>query len=419
MPLDDKTADQIIKVILEELKDMQGSLRAEMETKLSELTGFHDQIVEQSKSIEALEELLTSRTAGIEVPKAKDIIKSIYPEIQRDLWERLLTDTPQELAGPPGARGDKGDPGEVGPSGDPGPTGPSGPPGVPGKDGAPGCTGPEGPRGEKGLPGAPGSEGEPGKPGPQGPQGDPGKEGPQGPQGDPGPQGPQGLPGDPGKKGDKGDPGPKGDRGEKGADAAVLMSDARAVRKGERVERRTVVSHDWGIYFATRAAEGTPDEDPGAYQLLLAAPYVRAATEEDHSAIVLEIAQHDGTQVITVPLPHARGLYESGKGYEEGAIVVDRSRTWIAVRGTTEPPGKSDHWSLLVDPQRGSRGTAGEKGADGRAGKDGIDGKNGAPGRDGTGIKDIFTDKEHIVFELTDGTMRHIKIAAVTPEEGE
>lgn len=43
-----------------------------------------------------------------------------------------------------------------------------------------------------------------------------------------------------------------------------------------------------------------------------------------------------------------RGVHEQGERYAEGSLTTRDGSLWLAVRTTTERPGRSDHWRLVV-----------------------------------------------------------------------
>lgn len=192
--------------------------------------------------------------------------------------------------------------------GEPGEPGAPGRDGIDGKDGSPGepgPVGPAGPQGEKGIDGAPGRDGVDGKDGAPGPEGPPGPAGPAGERGEKGMDGRDGRDGMPGPAGKDGDPGADGRDGfslddfhvELGADGRTL---SLKFARGELMIERSV----------------------------------------------------------RIPAMLYRGVWREGP-YEPGDVATWSGSAWHCNEATTDKPGTSGAWRLMV--------------------KSGRDGKDGAP----------------------------------------
>ena len=49
------------------------------------------------------------------------------------------------------------------------------------------------------------------------------------------------------------------------------------------------------------------------------------------------------------PSPHYEGVFQDGKSYARGSLTTKSGGLWLAtVEGTTEVPGRSDEWKLVV-----------------------------------------------------------------------
>ena len=48
------------------------------------------------------------------------------------------------------------------------------------------------------------------------------------------------------------------------------------------------------------------------------------------------------------PSPHYAGTYEQEKAYNCGALVTRSGGLWLALQDTTQMPGRSDKWKLIV-----------------------------------------------------------------------
>jgi hypothetical protein len=64
------------------------------------------------------------------------------------------------------------------------------------------------------------------------------------------------------------------------------------------------------------------------------------------------------------PFLREAGIWESEKSYGMGAVVTDHGSAWVCKQPTTERPGESSHWRLLV-----------------KRGRDGKDAEDNRPGR--------------------------------------
>jgi hypothetical protein len=241
---------------------------------------------------------------------------------------RLLElETRPAVLGPPGEKGDPGLPGVAGPKGDPG------------EKGDPGLsvTGEPGARGEMGPPGVGvmnaildraghlvltlsdghtkdvglvlGKDGAPGLDGKDGAPGLHGKDGRDGLDGKDGVDGLHGKDGAPGLDGKDGAPGLHGKDGVDG----MTLDDAE------------LVATDGG--WALRLSAGGRTKD---------CPF---------------------------PVPHHQGPWIAGKAYPMAAMASWDGGWWIATKATTDQPGSSDAWQLVV--RRGKQGKEGPRGKDG------------------------------------------------------
>jgi hypothetical protein len=48
------------------------------------------------------------------------------------------------------------------------------------------------------------------------------------------------------------------------------------------------------------------------------------------------------------PSPHYAGTYEQGKTYARGSLTTRSGGLWLALEHTTQLPGQSDQWKLIV-----------------------------------------------------------------------
>lgn len=150
----------------------------------------------------------------------------------------------------------------------------------------------------------------------------PGAPGPVGPAGTPGRDGRDGLPGQPGEKGLDGQP------GRDGLD---------------------------GLGFEDLTIEQGPD--------------LRTFTFKFSNGI------RSKEQTFRLPVQIYRGLYESGRTYQQGDVVTKGGAQWHADQDTKDVPGAGPTaWTLCVSRGReGKPGPKGDRGVAGTNGRDGVD----------------------------------------------
>lgn len=236
-----------------------------------------------------------------------------------DLAKRIDDLSARLSAIPAGPRGEKGDPGERGPAGESirgevglrGEPGAKGEKGDPGERGEPGLIGERGPEGKQGLTGERGADGSPGAKGEVGPvgasiRGDPGeagKDGKNGNDGQPGRDGRDGFPGIPGKDG------AAGLNGKDGKDGF-----------------------------------GLEDFD--------------AALAEDGRTLTLSFRRGElkVDRIIRLATMIYREVWRDGE-YDRGDVVTWGGSAWHCQEKTTDKPGTSQAWKLMV--KEGARGKDG------------------------------------------------------------
>ena len=261
---------------------------------------------------------------------------------------------------PAGPQGDRGEPGEKGAPGD------RGEPGERGEKGDAGPQGEPGPAGADGKDGAPGDRGEKGEQGDAGPQGEPG---PAGPAGDTGPAGEKGADGAPGRDGkdayqlalEKGFAGTelqwleslRGKDGQRGADG----------RDGRDAPELAILpmledgkSYPSGVY-ARHAGGLVRTNGAGGFDVIvngLAGLVVEQVSEREFRVKALLTDGTESAQDFKIPVMLHRGIWQE-REYERGDCVTRANSTWhCCVASTSEKPGESKHWQLIV--RQGERG---------------------------------------------------------------
>lgn len=186
-------------------------------------------------------------------------------------------------------------------------------------------------------------------PGPPGPPGDRGETGAIGERGIPGPAGPQGEPGL------KGEAGPIGPAGRDGRDGP----------------------------------EGVPGQDGRDGLDGLGFDDLETVQGADRRSFTIQFRRGERVKkcgTFIVPAQIFRGVYETGRTYQEGDTVTYRGCQWHANAETDDIPGEGKTaWTLCVKQ--------GREGKPGPMGQKGLDGKDGRPGKDlthidpGSGVK--------------------------------
>lgn len=195
-------------------------------------------------------------------------------------------------------------------------------------------------------------DGEPGPAGPQGPAGAPGQQGDRGEQGDPGAGG---APGADGKDGRDGRDGKDGAPGRDALEIDILP----AIAEGKSYPRGTFAQHGGGIVRAYR------DTGPLAGDLATAGWAVVvngiAGEAEDISEDGRTITRrtfYTDDRVMERTFKTAamlyRGVWREGE-HEAGDVATWSGSAWHCNRATTDKPGTSDAWRLMVKSGRDGR----------------------------------------------------------------
>lgn len=269
--------------------------------------------------------------------------------------------------GVPGERGKDGAPGERGAAGERGLQGIHGEPGAAGQKGDIGLQGPQGAAGDRGVPGEPGARGEPGEkgatgergadgsPGAAGIPGPQGEEGPAGARGEKGEAGPQGSPGADGREGKDGRDGREGKDGAPGRDA-LEIDILPGIEESKSYPRGTFAEHRGGVIRAIR------NTDPITEDLAKAGWVVSMNGISDFSEEILDEGRTikrttsftNGRAVIQEFKTSAilyREVWREGE-YTRGDVVTWSGCSWHCQQKTTDKPGTSAAWKLMVKSGR-------------------------------------------------------------------
>lgn len=282
--------------------------------------------------------------------------------------------------------------GPKGEAGSPGAPGPQGEPGARGADGAPGAAGPQGERGPEGKQGPQGAAGERGEPGAAGTSVK-GDAGPQGERGAPGERGPAGEQGAAGKDGQSVDlvalkstvvaevkdavaSLPKAENGKDGADGrdAAELDILPSIDESKSYRRGTWASHNGGLIRAARQTDAVKDGaiiDAGWMVMVegFACPPV-FTQGDDPREFTCAAMLTSGVKTVTpfrMPVMIYREIWKEGE-YERGDVVTYGGSAWHCQQKTTDKPGTSSAWKLMVkhgNPGKDGNGSGGAPAASG------------------------------------------------------
>lgn len=234
------------------------------------------------------------------------------------------------------------------------------------KDGA---AGPQGPEGPAGAPGPQGERGEKGDPGAPGPGGERGEKGEPGQPGDPGEKGEKG---DPGERGEKGDPGREGKDGRDGRDGkdgapgrdALELEILPAIQEGKSYPRGTFAQFAGGIIRAVRATDPLVDGNLAAAGWQVVLNGIAEELEEiseDGRTIRRRTFYTDGRALereFKMAAMLYRGVWREGQ-HCSGDVVTWAGSAWHCQQDTTDKPGTSSAWRLMVKSGRDGRDAPG------------------------------------------------------------
>lgn len=230
-----------------------------------------------------------------------------------------------------------------------------------------------------------GKDGEQGPAGEQGLQGDPGPQGEAGSQGLIGPQGERGQAGEVGADGVQGEQGtttpdhvvaalvashvqaevdklPKAKDGEDGRDAADLIV-LPSINENQSYRRGTWASHNGGLIQSVRATDPLEGRDLTSAGWTVIVEGIAAHMVNPTSARSFDVACQLTSGVTTIssfkfPAMIYKDIWKDGE-YEHGDVVTWAGSSWHCQADTTDKPGTSDNWRLMV--KRGSDGKNGDK----------------------------------------------------------
>jgi integrin beta 3 len=290
--------------------------------------------------------------------------------------------------GEKGASGERGEKGAIGEKGERGEAGPSGTSikGDPGPHGERGEPGPIGERGEKGLPG------DPGTPGADGRDGEDGAAGINGKDGTPGQNGASGkgayeiaaaagfvgterawldsLRGDDGERGTDGREGKDGRDGRDGKDGApgrdaLDLEILPGIDESKSYARGTFAQYRGGIIRALRKSDPITDGiDKAGWAVLIDGIAAIVVLQGDDARTISVVAMlTSGTKTVSdfvLPVIIYREVWREGE-YTRGDVVTWGGSAWHCQEKTTDKPGNSTSWRLMV--KEGARGKDGGSGS--------------------------------------------------------
>lgn len=224
--------------------------------------------------------------------------------------------------------------------------------------------------------------------GPAGEQGEPGERGEDGAQGDQGEQGETGAPGETGENGADGAQGdqgittpdhvvaalvashvqsevdklPKAKDGEDGRDAADLIV-LPSIDENQSYRRGTWASHNGGLIQSVRATDPIEDGDltNAGWCVIVEGIAAHMVTPVSTRSFEVACKLTSGLTTIssfTIPSMIYKDIWKEGE-YEHGDVVTWAGSSWHCQTDTTDKPGTSDEWRLMV--KRGVKGKDGDQ----------------------------------------------------------
>lgn len=209
------------------------------------------------------------------------------------------------------------------------------------------------PVGERGEPGPPGPQGERGEPGAHGQAGDAGASGPRGEKGE---RGEPGVAGRDGKDGRDGRDGADGTPGRDALDLEILPG----IDETKTYPRGTFAEHRGGVILAVRNTDPMEAGELARAGWTVVMNGIAEETEEtldDGRTIARRTIYTDGRvferKVMTALLIY-RGVWREGQ-HERGDVTTWAGSAWHCQEATTEKPGTSSAWKLMVKSGRDGR----------------------------------------------------------------
>ncbi len=296
------------------------------------------------------------------------------------MLEYLVSAANPGAPGEPGARGEQGPAGEKGERGEPGPSGESikGDPGPQGERGEAGAPGELGTRGEQGPAGQKGDAGAEGSAGRDGTDGNPGRDGANGKsayelaveKGYAGTEllwldslrGAAGVQGAAGREGKDGRDGRDGKDGDAGRDA-LAIDILPAIDEEKGYPRGTFAEHRGGIIRAIRNTDPITDAGLEKAGWVVSMNGIDRESEEtlDDGRTIRRTTHYTSGRMVVREIKTSALLYREvwreGE-FERGDVVTSGGSAWHCQEKTTDKPGTSAAWRLMV--KEGARGKDGK-----------------------------------------------------------
>lgn len=169
-----------------------------------------------------------------------------------------------------------------------------------------------------------------------------------------------GKDGAPGAKGEtgvslKGEPGAKGEAGEPGRDAAALEI-LPSIDESKSYRRGTWASHAGGLIRAERATDPVTDglSKAGWVVMVEGLAAVVVTQGDDPRELTVAAMLTSGAKVLSefrMPAMVYQEVWREG-AYERGDVVTWGGSAWHCQQKTTDQPGKSAAWKLMVKEGR-------------------------------------------------------------------
>jgi hypothetical protein len=261
-------------------------------------------------------------------------VRGFVAKAEAALGARIVQLEAKVAAIPAGPKGEKGDAGEAikGDKGDQGEPGKDGAPGAPGKDGAPGSPGEQGPSGES-------IKGEPGLPGKDGQSVDP--------------LALKAMVSEAVEALPKAQNGKDGGPGRDAAELDILPS----IDESKSYRRGTWASHNGGLIKAVRQTDAVKDGqiiDAGWVVMVEGIAAVVVTQGDDQRELTVAAMLTSGTKAVcgfTLPVMIYREVWKEGE-FQRGDVVTWGGSAWHCQQKTTDKPGTSSAWRMMVKEGR-------------------------------------------------------------------
>lgn len=165
--------------------------------------------------------------------------------------------------------------------------------------------------------------------------------------------------GERGKQGDPGRDGKDGADGEPGRDA-IDISPLAEVDESRAYPRGTVACYRGGVIFALRKTDPLMDDDleKAGWRVCMNGVWGESQELEDDGRTFKRVTSYtDGRKFesrTTLSFPLYRNIWKEG-AYKRGDVVTTGGSSWHCQEDTTDKPGASKAWAMMVKRGRDGR----------------------------------------------------------------